>query len=245
MTTHSTNDRLQQLTEIVVATAEVLGQEITATGAAMMARDLSDYDDGLIADALKACRRELTGKLTLAAIINRIERGDGHPEPNEAWAIALNSTDEAATVIMTEQIGKAMAAARPVLELGDKVGARMAFLEAYRREVDIARQRREVAGWQVSLGWDSDSRQHVLDDAVQRGLINHKQAPQLPAPVEVPSTETQRHNIARLKQVIADTQCDQSDARRLRKANERRDFEAHKKAEVSRLQDWADQEGVS
>ena len=44
--------------------------------------------------------------------------------------IALLSSDESDTVVMTDEIQLALGAARPVLDLGDKVGARMAFISA-------------------------------------------------------------------------------------------------------------------
>src|SRR5690606_24450290 len=77
--THADANRTASIAQIVAATAEVLGQEITATAAEMIATDLVEYPDQMIADALKACRRELTGKLTLAAILDRAHAADGRP----------------------------------------------------------------------------------------------------------------------------------------------------------------------
>lgn len=179
MTIHSTSrdaQRTASIAQIVTATAEVLGQEITATAAEMIATDLAEYPDQQIADGLKACRRELTGRLTLAAIIDRIQRTDGHPEPSEAWAIALQASDESRTVVMTEQIQKALHAAQSILDSGDAIGARMAFIDAYRRLVDAARQSRQSPLWQVSLGWDAQSRKEAINRAVQAGYITSAKA---------------------------------------------------------------------
>lgn len=174
MTIHSTSrdaQRTASIAQIVTATAEVLGQEITAAAAEMIATDLSEYQDQQIADGLKACRRELTGRLTLAAIIDRIQRTDGHPEPNEAWAIALQASDERSTVVMTEQIQKALTAAQPIIDSGDAVGARMAFLDAYRRLVAEARDQRKKTVWHVSLGWDVQDRAIAISRAMEMGRI--------------------------------------------------------------------------
>ncbi|MDY0190687.1 MAG: hypothetical protein RBR22_08140 [Desulfuromonas sp.] len=174
MKTHSgktDTQRLSGLVEIVTATAEVLGQEITASAAEMMANDLEEYQDEQIAGALKACRRELTGRLTLAAIIERIQRVDGHPEPNEAWAIALQASDERRTVVVTEQIQSALRAAQPILDNGDAIGGRMAFIEAYRRTVEAARQSRQSPVWHVSVGWDVEDRADAVTRAVESGRI--------------------------------------------------------------------------
>src|SRR5699024_2343523 len=171
MTTQFTSNRIADIADIVVATAEVLGQEITVMAAEMMAHDLAEYSDAEISEALRLCRRELTGRLTLAAIIERINRSDGHLGANEAWAIALQASDESATVVTTEQITSAMAAAKPILDNGDEVGARMAFIEAYKRHVDKARQQGQAAEWYPSLGWDAEKRKEVIEKAITDGLL--------------------------------------------------------------------------
>jgi hypothetical protein len=71
-------DQIARLTLAITATAEVLGQTITSEAAEMMADDLADYPAEAVAGALKACRRELTGKLTLAAILQRVQAGTRH-----------------------------------------------------------------------------------------------------------------------------------------------------------------------
>ncbi len=175
MTIHSTSrdaQRTASIAQIVTATAEVLGQEITAAAAEMIATDLAEYQDQQIADGLKACRRELTGRLTLAAIIERIQRVDGHPEPNEAWAIALQASDERCTVVITEQIQSALRAAQPIIDNGDAIGGRMAFIEAYRRTVEATRQSRQSPEWYVSVGWDAADRADAIKRAVESGRVS-------------------------------------------------------------------------
>lgn len=98
---------------------------------------------------------------------------------NEAWAIALQGRDEAATVLTNNLIDHAMSACQSILDLGDKIGARMAFLAAYERAV--------AAGvspvWRVSLGYDIAGRAEVVQNAFRLGLISKDQAAQmLPAP---------------------------------------------------------------
>jgi hypothetical protein len=70
--------------------------------------------------------------------------------------------------------------------LGDEVGARMAFKEAYSRIVALARAARRPAVWSASLGWDQRKRETSLRRAASAGL--------LPAPAVVallPSPEDQ------------------------------------------------------
>lgn len=164
-------DEIQQLAGAICATAETLGQTTSANAAQMMAEDLAEYDVDAIATALRACRRELTGKLTLAAILQRIQASDGRPDPNEAWAIALTASDESDTVVMTEEIQLAMAASTPVLANGDKVGARMAFLAMYQRLCDEARKQASPAKWNVSLGTDPQRRIAAVEEAGRLGRL--------------------------------------------------------------------------
>lgn len=164
-------DQVAQLALAIVATAEVLGQTITADASEMMAEDLADYPVQIVSAALKACRRELTGRLTLAAVLQRIDAADGRPGKDEAWSIALAATDEFETVVMTAEIQQAMPAAMPILEAGDKVGARMAFLSAYERLVQQARAAAVPASWTVSIGYDPQRRIQAVEQAERIGRI--------------------------------------------------------------------------
>lgn len=168
------SEDLAALAGAICATAETLGQTISAGAAQLMAEDLAEHDPLDIRRALQACRRELTGKLTLAAILQRIQAADGRPGKDEAWAIALEASDESATVVMTAEILQAMTAAQPVLDLGDKVGARMAFMSAYERLVTSARAEAAPVVWSVSLGFDSTRRVTAIESAVRMQLISQQ-----------------------------------------------------------------------
>lgn len=165
------SDQQAELAIAIVATAEVLGQLMSSNAAEMIAQDLAEHPPELIGNALRACRRELTGRLTLAAILQRVHGADGRPEPNEAWAIAMQSMDEAETVLMTPEIQKASAAAAPIYQAGDKVGARMAFLSAYERFTCAARQDAKPVEWQLSLGYDQASRSRAIQEARVLGRL--------------------------------------------------------------------------
>lgn len=145
-------DQTAELGAALCATAETLGQALSASAAELMAQDLADYGMDDLANALQACRRELTGKLTLAAILQRIQAADGRPDPNEAWSIALAASDEAESVVLTEEIRQAMSASPPGMAQRDKVGARMSFLSAYQRLVDAARRVGRPVVWSLSMG---------------------------------------------------------------------------------------------
>jgi len=164
-------DEQAQLAGAICATAETLGQTISANAAALMAEDLAVYPAQLIRNALQACRRELTGRLTLAAVLQRIDAADGRPGKDEAWSIALAAADEFETVVMTAEIQQAMPAAMPILEVGDKVGARMAFLSAYERLVQQARAAASPVSWTVSIGYDAQRRIQAVEQAERMGRI--------------------------------------------------------------------------
>lgn len=106
-----------------------------------------------------------------AGIAMRCKTMDGRPNAEEAWAIALKSQDEADTVVWTAEIAEAFGICQTVLSMGDEVGARMAFKEAYTRIVLQARSDRRPAQWLASLGWDVDRRTAVLSKAVTAGLL--------------------------------------------------------------------------
>ncbi len=178
---NSSSDRMPQeqvakLALAICATAESLGYTLSADAAELMADDLAEFPAPTVAAALKACRIELTGKLTTGAIMQRIHAADGRPGKDEAWAIALSANDEFDTVLLTPEIRQAMAASDPVLQAGDKVGARMAFMSAYERHCAFARAEAQPVKWEVSLGYDQARRVTAIEGAVRAKLITQDSA---------------------------------------------------------------------
>ena len=155
----------------IAVTAELTGTELSEAALRVMAGDLDAYPEAAVLRALDRCRRELKTRLTLAAVLERIEGQDGRPGADEAWAIALGALDEADTVVWTEEIAQAFDVARPILEARDKVGARVAFRDAYERMVREAREAGQQGRWEASIGHDASRRDAALTQAVQRGRI--------------------------------------------------------------------------
>lgn len=198
------SDDIAELAGAICATAETLGQTISASAAKLMAEDLSVYPPADIRKALQSCRRELTGKLTLAAVLQRIDAEDGRPGKDEAWAIAMTTNDEFETVVLTDEIQLALAAAKPVLDAGDKIGARMAFISAYERLVGQAREDKKHVNWHVSVGFDANRRTHAITKAVQMQRIPQDRAQQYLADLSVaPVTEDGRAVVALLTGEVA------------------------------------------
>jgi hypothetical protein len=96
---------------------------------------------------------------------------DGRPDENEAWALAMTSRDEADTVVWTEEMATAFDLARPLLAIGDEIGARMAFKDGYKRMVQGARTLNRSATWIVSAGWDAARNHLAVERAVRAGLL--------------------------------------------------------------------------
>ncbi len=168
MNTFEMNDQqVAGLASAICATAEAMGQEMNPGTAAMMAEDLCAYPVPAVKAALKACRFEVKGKLAMADILQRVQASDGRPGKDEAWAIAMTTNDEFETVVLTDEIQLALAAAKPVLDAGDKIGARMAFISAYERFVGQARQDTKQVTWHVSVGFDAGRRIQAVTKAVE------------------------------------------------------------------------------
>jgi hypothetical protein len=172
MNTFEMNDQqVAGLAAAICATAEAMGQEMNPGTAAMMAEDLCAYSVPAVKAALKACRFEVKGKLAMADILQRVQAADGRPGKDEAWAIAMTTNDEFETVVLTDEIQLALAAAKSVLDAGDKVGARMAFISAYERLVAQARDDVKAVNWHVSVGFDANRRVAAITKAVQMQRI--------------------------------------------------------------------------
>ncbi|AMW64506.1 hypothetical protein QIT80_gp46 (endogenous virus) [Pseudomonas phage phiAH14a] len=187
------SENLAELAAGICATAETLGQTISATAARLMAEDLAAFPPQDIRKALQSCRRELTGKFTLGAIMQRIQAEDGRPGKDEAWAIAMTTNDEFETVVLTDEIQIALGAAKPVLDAGDKVGARMAFISTYERLVSQARDDVKPVNWHVSVGFDANRRVEAITKAVQMQRIPQEHGQRYLADLRVvPVTEDGR-----------------------------------------------------
>lgn len=194
MSTSEMNDQqVAGLAAAICATAEAMGQEMNPGTAAMMAEDLCAYSVPVVKAALKACRFEVKGKLAMADILQRVQASDGRPGKDEAWAIAMTTNDEFETVVLTDEIQLALAAAKPVLDAGDKVGARMAFISAYERFVSQAREEAKPTSWNVSVGFDANRRIQAVTKAMELKRIPQERAQKYLADLSVvPVTEDGR-----------------------------------------------------
>ncbi|MCG1042521.1 hypothetical protein KQH60_08165 [Mycetohabitans sp. B8] len=174
------------LIQAVAATAELCGTNLSEAAAKMLVADLAAFDEQAVIVALSKCRREIKGRLTLAEILSRID--DGRPGPQEAWAMLPR--DANATVVMTDEMAQAWGLVRSLLSEGERVAARMAFLEAYTRLVTEARNAAKPVRWFASLGFDKEEQQAVITRAVEIGRLTPEHAKALlPAPGDGPMSQ--------------------------------------------------------
>ncbi len=156
------------LLKAVAVTAELCGRTFTPEAAAVFVSDLAGLPEPAVMVALKRCRKEIRGVMTLQDVISRID--DGRPGPEEAWAMIPKN--EAATVVWTAEMCQAHAVACPLLDSGDAIGARMAFKETYSRLVSAARDEQRPVSWSASLGHDAGLRDRALALGVEQGRIS-------------------------------------------------------------------------
>jgi len=171
-----------RILESLVVAAEMTGTELSKAAIRGMEMELNEYPEDAVLKALARCRRELKYKLTLADIIERLSGSDGRPAADEAWGKALLAFDEHASVVLNDDISRAMQSARPMYEERDKVGARMAFRSAYERIVQEARDRGEPVSWWASLGHDPYGRELAVKEGVEQGLLPSSQSAMLLPP---------------------------------------------------------------
>lgn len=191
-----TADEQDRLALQLCATAEAMGREIKPATAALMVGDLIRYDYQPVCRALAQVRADQPGYLTLKAIIDRINDGSQHPGSNEAWAQCLPALSEANTVVWSHEMAQAWAIALPVLSAGDRVGARMAFIQAYERLVTAAKGEGTSPQWQISQGHDPDQRIDAIQKAVQVGQLRAPIAERFLPPPERKGSAAGKRRIA-------------------------------------------------
>lgn len=90
------------------------------------------------------------------------QTGDDRPGADEAWAIAVKGMDESASIVWTTETAEAWGIARPVMDIGDEVGARVAFRDAYQRLVARSKAAGVGVQWFASLGHDPAQRDAAI-----------------------------------------------------------------------------------
>jgi len=161
--------------EAIAVTAELCGRTFSPAAAMVFAGDLDGFDERAILSALTRCRKEVRGMLTVQDVVSRID--DGRPGVEQAWAMLPH--DEESSTVWTDEMTQAWGICLPLLNDGDRIGARMAFKEAYTKQVADARDRKTPPKWTVSFGRDVGGRQAALIEAVRNNRLGLNHAVQL------------------------------------------------------------------
>lgn len=163
------NSEFQRFGDVVNGVMDVYGRERSATAVALWWKVLQRFSLAEVESALAQHMHTSRFAPTPADVTALISDRDGRPGADEAWAMIPHS--EAGSVIWTEEMAQAYGVAAPLLNMGDHIAARRAFIEAYNSAVAKAR----LAGVPVkvtpSWGWDEAGRESAVRNAVERGLL--------------------------------------------------------------------------
>jgi hypothetical protein len=166
---------MKRLIEAVAVTAELTGTTLSRAASRALVQDLAHYPEADVLMALKRCRRELRGKLSLAEILDRLP--NDRPGVEEAWAMIRQvMNNEQASLVWTDEMREAYGVAAPLAD--DLVAARMAFREKYAALVAEARTARRPVHWSVSFGFDPTLRREAIEEAARRNRLSHDAAAQ-------------------------------------------------------------------
>lgn len=157
----------ENLLKAIAVTAELTDTDLSEAAARVMAEDLASFPEEQVLKALVKCRRELKGKLRISDVIDRID--DGRPGLEEAWAMIPKREED--SVVWTREMAESFGIAIPLIEDGDHIAARMAFIETYKSKCAQSRNNGVPVKWEPSLGYDKNGREHVLMEAVEKGRL--------------------------------------------------------------------------
>lgn len=160
-----------KLLEVVRATGEIYGKQVSVTAALMFLADLDAYSSDDVVGALSRCRKELRTFPTVADVIARID--DGRPGVEEAWAMIPK--DEEGSVVWNEEIAEAYGICRGMIE-SDLIAARMAFKESYSRIVAEGRASGRRLVWSPSFGFEKEGRAAAIAEAIAKGRLSPGEA---------------------------------------------------------------------
>lgn len=164
-----------EIVKELALTFEVCGGDLSLGAKQLIVHELNNYSEDEIKHALRRCRREVKGRLSLADIIARFPRR--HPTADEAWSLIPKSEDE--SVVWTKEMASAHRAVQGLLVAGDIVGARLAFRDSYNRAVEAAGGPEREPAWSFSPGHDPGLREGALRDAVCAGRLGEDDAKRL------------------------------------------------------------------
>jgi len=170
------NRAFQEFSEELEVAFELKGKPpLSDRALAMWFRLLSGYSLRDSLAALDSFTASSPYAPTPDRLIESMKALDGRPTAEEAWATALLSSNEAETIIWTDEIAQALSlGAGDLLADGDRTAARMAFRDSYNRLVNQSRESGASVNVWISQGHDAQRRDAAVEQAVAKGLISHE-----------------------------------------------------------------------
>jgi hypothetical protein len=167
----------KEFADLIVSIFEIYSMKITPASIMIWSNMMNNYPLGSVKSALLNHVQHSVFAPKPADMINFIKEQDGRPSADVAWSMIPRS--ESISVVLSQEMLTAMAAAQPLLNEGDQVAARMAFKEAYTQLVTVARNNSIPVEWFPSLGDDKFGREAVIKEAVRLGRISETHAQRL------------------------------------------------------------------
>ena len=180
----------EKIMQAIAVTAELTGTQLSGDAMYVMGEDLLAYPLDKVLIALERCRRELKGRLTLAAILDRID--DGWQSAEEAFnTLVAGWESEHLSILTTHTAMHAAESASALFNAGDKYRAGLAFKTAYERIVSEKKAKGIQPDWYVSAGLDKEQLAQLVTEAAATGKITNDYAlALLPAGEERMNIET-------------------------------------------------------
>jgi hypothetical protein len=178
----------QRFAAVMELAAEYFGKTLTVDVMRLYWTALTAYPIEAVESAFQEyicnatqARMPLVSEVLVA--LGRAEPNSAYPSSDEAWGIAVKTFDEQQTVVVTDEVMGAREAAQPVMDIGDEVGARMAFRDAYNRLVTQARMKGNAKPrWWITNGTDKQLREQAIRQAVDLGRLSRDALKQITGP---------------------------------------------------------------
>lgn len=163
----------EKLMEALTVACEICGTQYSQQAVKVIIKQLSNYEFKQVHSAIERCMNEISGRLTLAEIKKRID--DGRPSPEIAWSQCPMNEDTAA--VLTEEQHLALCSVTPMINDGDKIPARMAFIEKYKLLVAESRANGLPVKYQLTRSLTNrDADFDAVKEAVESGKLKKKTA---------------------------------------------------------------------
>ena len=165
----------EKIMQAIAVTAELTGTQLSGDAMYVMGEDLLAYPLDKVLIALERCRRELKGRLTLAAILDRID--DGWQSAEEAFnTLVAGWESEHLSILTTHTAMHAAESASALFNIGDKYRAGLAFKTAYERIVSEKKAKGIQPDWYISAGLDKEQLAQLVSEAAAAGKITNDYA---------------------------------------------------------------------